>query len=80
ARAQFGIPQVTLTLLATYALAALLHLCVPGLAAAIVVRAACGLAAAALTTTTISHLLQVFSLKARPLALVVGVSLPQFGP
>lgn len=80
ARAQFGIPQVTLTLLATYALAALLHLCVPGLAGAIVVRAACGLAAAALTTTTIYHLLQVFSLKARPLALVVGVSLPQFGP
>ncbi|EJL89751.1 hypothetical protein PMI16_01943 [Herbaspirillum sp. CF444] len=80
ARAQFGIPAVTKGLLACYALAAILQLVLPGFAAAVVIRAVCGLTAAALTTFTTYNLLQVFPLKLRPLALIFGTSLPQLGP
>lgn len=80
ARTQFGIPAVTKGLLACYALAAVLQLVLPGFAAAVVIRAVCGLTAAALTTFTTYNLLQVFPVKLRPLALIFGTSLPQLGP
>jgi hypothetical protein len=79
ARQQFGIPQVTLTLLAVYALAALVQLVLPGYAQAIAVRATCGLAAAGLVTLGIYYLMQLFPPKLRPLGLVLGISLPQLG-
>ncbi len=79
ARAQFGIPQVTLVLLGAYALMALLLLLFPGYAPAIAVRVTCGLAAAGLTTLTIYYLMQIFPVKLRPLAIVIGISLPQLG-
>ena len=79
ARAQFGIPQVTLTLLAAYAFAASVQLAYPGYGPAIAVRATCGLAAAGLTTLTIYYLMQILPVALRPLALVIGISLPQLG-
>lgn len=78
ARIQFGIPGVTIALLVAYALAALVQLAFPGFAAALLVRAVSGMAAAGLTTVAIYNLLQVFPARVRPLALVIGVSLPQF--
>ena len=80
ARAQFGIPQVTSVLLIAYALAAVLNLVWPTFAAAVVIRAINGMAAAGLVTLTIYFLLQAFPMKLRPLALVCGISLTQLGP
>jgi hypothetical protein len=79
ARAQFGIPQVTGTVLAIYAAAGLLQLAAPGLVSAVIERAANGVTAAALITLSIYYLLQAFPPKARPLALVIGMGLPQLG-
>lgn len=78
-RAQFGIPPVVLTVLGAYSLAALSQIVWPGFAGALVVRALSGLAAAALTTYTIYHLLQVFPPAKRPMAVVLGVMIPQLG-
>ena len=80
ARQQFGIPEVTLTLLAVYALTAAVQLVVPGYAEAIATRIACGLAAAGLVTLGIYYLIQLFPPQLRPLGLVLGISLPQLGP
>jgi hypothetical protein len=80
ARAQFGIPQVTLVLLTAYALAAILQLIVPGFAAAVVIRGVNGMSAAALVTLTIYFLLEVFPVSLRPIALVIGIGLTQLGP
>lgn len=77
ARMRFGIPAVTHTLLIAYALAAAFQIIVPGYASAIIIRAVNGVVAAALTTLTIYNLLQVFPIKLRPLALLLGISLPQ---
>ena len=79
ARAQFGIPQVTNTLLAAYVLAGVVQLVAPGFAAAVLIRAVSGVTAAALVTMTIYCLLQAFPIKLRPLALIGGISLSQFG-
>lgn len=79
ARAQFGIPAITCGLLSLYILVGLLQFIVPGFGSMIVLRAVNGMTAAALTTFTIYNLLQVFSGKAKPLALLVGISLIQFG-
>jgi len=79
ARAQFGIPQVTGTLLSLYAVAGLIQLAAPGLASAIIVRAANGVTAAALITLSIYYLLQAFPAKLRPLGLIIGMGLPQLG-
>lgn len=79
ARAQFGIPMVTLGLLILYASAALWQFAAPGFGAAVAIRAVCGATAAALTTLTIYYLLQVFPGRLRPLALVVGMGLIQLG-
>ncbi|HET7085400.1 MAG TPA: MFS transporter [Rhizomicrobium sp.] len=79
ARIQFGIPRVTNFLLLLYAGLGLLQIPFPGFATAVLVRAACGLTAACLTTMTIYYLMQVFPPKARPLALVIGLGLLQLG-
>src|SRR6185295_6643255 len=79
ARVQWGIPAVTHAALAVYAFAALLQLFFPNFALAVVVRAASGLAAAALITVTTFYLFQVFPPKLRPAALVMGIGMIQLG-
>ncbi len=78
-RAQFGIPNLTLTLVGLYALAAFLQLIVPCYVTAIATRAACGLMAAALTTLTVYYFFQVLPAPVRPLGLVIGIGLLQLG-
>ena len=77
ARMRFGIPAVTHSLLIAYAAAAAFQIIFPGYASAVLIRAVNGVAAAALTTLTIYNLLQVFPAKQRPLALLLGISVPQ---
>lgn len=79
ARAQWGIPLVTHSLLCAYALLGCWQLLAPSFASAVAMRALCGITAAALTTLSIYYLLQVFPGKLRPLALVVGIGLIQLG-
>jgi hypothetical protein len=79
ARIQWGIPAVTQTVVAVYALAALLQLAFPSFALAVVTRAASGLSATALITVTVYYLLQAFPPKLRPAALVIGIGLTQLG-
>ncbi|MEA1674764.1 MFS transporter [Nitrospirillum sp. BR 11163] len=79
ARAQFGIPAVTCTLLVAYALAGLLQFIHPGFTAAVIIRAVSGMTAAGLTTMTVYNLLQVFPGRFRPLALITGIGLTQLG-
>jgi len=80
ARQQFGIPAITHTLLVLYALASLSQLFLPGFGMALLVRAVSGMTAAALTTMTIYNMLQVVPPTKRAAALVLGISLGQFGP
>ena len=77
ARAQFGITAVTYGLLSAYIAAALLQFIAPGFASAVVIRGISGIMAAGLTTLTVYNLMQVFSIKARPAALLIGSTLPQ---
>jgi hypothetical protein len=79
ARIQFGIPLVMHVLLAAYAGAVVYQLVWPSYPAALATRALCGMSMATLTTMTIYCLLQVFTGPARPLALLVGISIPQLG-
>ncbi len=79
ARIQWGIPAVTHSALAVYALAALLQLVFPNFTFALGVRAASGLCAAALITVSVYYLFQVFPPKLRPAALVIGIGLTQLG-
>src|ERR1700688_4565996 len=79
ARTQFGVPTVTQALLIAYAAADLLQFMSPGLPSAVLIRAISGVTAACLTTLTVYYLMQVFSAKLRPLALVIGIGLTQLG-
>lgn len=79
ARAQFGIPQVTGFFLGLYAFAALVHFGVNSFWAAVLVRAASGMAAAALITLGAYYLMQAFPPKAKPLGAVIGIGLSQLG-
>jgi hypothetical protein len=79
ARIQFGIPQVMHFLLILYGAAVVYQLFLPSFPAALVTRAMCGMTMAALSTMTLYNLLQVFSAPTRPLALLIGISLPQLG-
>jgi hypothetical protein len=79
ARAQFGIPQVTLAFLMAYALAAVWQLITPGFGAAVVIRAINGMSTAALVTLTIYFLIQVFPGNLRPIGLVIAIGLVQLG-
>lgn len=78
-RAQFGIPAITQGLLVVYAAMALFQFIAPGVTTAALTRAACGMAAAALITYSIYNWMQVLPLKARPLAMVLGIGIPQLG-
>lgn len=80
ARQQFGIPAITHTLLIVYAAASLAQLVLPGFGMALLVRAISGMTSAGLTTMTIYALLQAVPPDKRAAALVVGISLGQFGP
>ena len=79
ARVRFGIPNLTVALIGIYACAAFFQLIAPCYATAIATRAACGLMAAGLTTLTIFYFLQVLPAAARPLGLIIGISLIQLG-
>ncbi|OAN59916.1 hypothetical protein [Sphingomonas sp. TDK1] len=79
ARAQFGIPQVTCLFLGIYAFAALVHFGFATFWAAAFVRAASGMAAAALITLGIYYLMQAFPPKAKPVGAVIGMGLSQLG-
>ena len=79
ARQQFGIPAVTHALLTAYAAAALLQFVAHGLWPALLIRAVSGMTAAGLTTMTIYNFLQTVPPAKRPMALVAGISLGQFG-
>jgi len=79
ARAQFGIPLVTQGLLILYAIVAFIQLFWPSFAMAIAARIANGLETGALVSLSAYYFLVIFPPKLRPLALVIGVSLTQFG-
>jgi hypothetical protein len=79
ARTQFGVPTVTHVLLIAYAAADLLQFMFPGLASAVLIRAISGMTAACLVTLTVYYLMQVFSVRFRPLALVIGIGVAQLG-
>ncbi|HUN98155.1 MAG TPA: MFS transporter [Bradyrhizobium sp.] len=79
ARAQFGIPTIIHGLLIAYALVGFSQIVFPGFAAAALTRAISGMTAGALVTLSIYYLMQVFPAKLRPLAVVIGVALPQTG-
>lgn len=79
ARAQFGIPRITNGLLIVYAIVAAIQLFLPGFPMAVLARIANGLVSGALATLSVYYFLVVLPLKMRPLALVLGVGLTQFG-
>ena len=79
ARTQFGIPTVTQVLLVAYVAADFLQFMFPGLVSAVLIRAISGVTAAGLVTLAVYYLMQVFSVKLRPLALVIGIGLTQLG-
>ncbi|PZU10186.1 MFS transporter [Sphingomonas sp.] len=79
-RAQFGIPAITQGLLCVYALAALVELMMPGPLSAMLIRAVCGMTAAALLTFSIYNWMQAMPLKARPLGLILAIGASQLGP
>ena len=66
ARTQFGIPRTTQALLILYIAAGLAQFILPGFGSTVAVRAASGMAAAALIALSVFYLLQVFPPKARP--------------
>ncbi|MGR4893584.1 MFS transporter [Sphingopyxis sp. LARHCG72] len=79
ARTQFGIPQVTIFLLALYALAGAFQFLVPGFASAAILRGVSGMEAAAIVTLGIYYLMQALPQKIKPLGAVIGIGLPQIG-
>jgi len=79
ARIQFGIPRTVHALLGVYIAAGFAQFVFPGFASAVAMRAANGMAAAALIALSIFYLLQVFPPKARPAAILIGVGLAQLG-
>ncbi len=76
-RARFGLPPVVMTALGVYLFAALLKLVWPNLGTEIFARAANGVSSAMVTALSVFYLLQVFPKKARPLAITIGVAVPQ---
>lgn len=77
ARIRFGVPKVTIGLLSAYVIATLVQLAHPDFTTALVVRMVSGAVATSLTTITIYNMLQVVAPRHRPLALVIGVTIPQ---
>lgn len=79
ARAQFGIPLVTQSLLVLYAIIAALQLVWPSFEMAVAARIANGIETGALVSLSAYYFLVILPAKLRPLALLTGVSLTQFG-
>lgn len=77
-RWRFGIPLITRAVVVLYVCMALLQFALPGFATALAVRAASGIAAAALTTLGLYALLQALPKKVRPAAVAIAIVLPQF--
>jgi len=78
-RQQYGARSFAITFLLIQLAIIGAHLFVRELASVIIVRAASGIAATALTTLCIFYMLQAFPLEHRTRAMVLGVSIPQLG-
>jgi len=76
-RQQFGLQSFVRYMLGAYALATLLHLFVHGFWSSVLVRAASGMAAAALTSLTILYLMQAMPAPKRLVGVMLGISIPQ---
>ena len=76
-RQQFGLRLFTQIFLVGYVLATFAHLFVHSFASAIIVRAASGMTAAALSTLGLLYMIQAFPAKWRIKALVLAVAIPQ---
>lgn len=77
ARMQFGIPATMRVVLGTLLVAELIAIFAPSFGTALLARAVSGIANGGLTTLGLYSLFQVFPLKHRPIASVIGFSLPQ---
>lgn len=77
ARVQFGITATMHVVLGALMLAQIIQILHPSLGTAILARAISGIAAGGLTTLSLYNIFQVFPVKMRPIAAVVGFSLPQ---
>lgn len=77
ARVQFGIPATMHVVLGALIAAQIVQILAPSLGTAILARAVSGIAAGGLTTLSLYNIFQVFPLRLRPIAAVVGFSLPQ---
>lgn len=76
-RAQFGLRPFALIFLGLYAAFTLGHLFVRGFDTAILVRAASGMAGAAVSSLCLYYMMQALPLKWRLKAVVVGIGIPQ---
>jgi MFS family permease len=72
-RQQFGLQSFVRYMLGAYALATLLHLFVHGFWSSVLVRAASGMAAAALTSLTILYLMQAMPAPKRLVGVMLGI-------
>ncbi|MBY3166031.1 MFS transporter [Rhizobium laguerreae] len=77
-RQQFGVRSFALIFITLHLLLISAHLFVQSLASAILVRAADGLAATALTTLTLFYMMQALPQTMRLRALALGIAIPQF--
>lgn len=76
-RQQFGLRSFALIFQSLYCVLTLAHLFVGGFAAAVVVRAASGIAGSALTNLALNYMIQAFPAKARLRSIAVGIAVPQ---
>jgi len=76
-RQQFGLRSFTLIFLGLYCALAFAHLFASGFWAAVVVRAASGIAGSALTTLSLNYFIQAFPAPRRLAAITLGLSVPQ---
>ncbi|WP_242187724.1 MFS transporter [Sphingomonas sp. CARO-RG-8B-R24-01] len=76
-RQQYGLRPFTILFLGLYVLLAFGHLFVHGLGSAIAVRAASGMAGAALSSLSLYYMMQALPTKWRLRALVIGIGIPQ---
>ena len=76
-RQQYGLRPFTIIFLGLYVLFAFAHLFVHGFWSAVAVRAASGMAGAALSSLSLYYMMQALPTKWRLRALVVGIGIPQ---
>jgi MFS family permease len=76
-RQQYGLRPFTILFLGLYVLLAFAHLFVHGFWSAIAVRAASGMAGAALSSLSLYYMMQALPTKWRLRALVIGIGIPQ---